>query len=276
LLADGGRTAESLQRSISLYLKIYILKYLKIYILKLIDSSIAPLLNAIRSVASSGGKKRECFMHKTFKSSLKSGIAMLPLGAGLLAASLTSAHAFGGFGNDTAGPGQTISLGAGNSVTLTSSGQGAYDNGFTTPPGSFTGGGSDDSYIGVINNSGAPVSQLTVSCTGCFGFDGDGIDTYSGLSNGTDLTGYGGPNAYFTNYTAGGMTGVVNFITPIASGSTDFFSLETAISTANFSVSVGAVPLPSTWTMLLIGLAGVGFAASRRTTKQNTSAIAVA
>jgi hypothetical protein len=72
-----------------------------------------------------------------------------------------------------------------------------------------------------------------------FGFDGDGIVAYGLPGNGLDSTGYGGPNAYFTNINASATTGVVNFITPIAArGGTGYFSLENALSAATACSSV--------------------------------------
>jgi hypothetical protein len=214
------------------------------------------------------------------KINLRSTAAFLPISVGLLGMSLTSAGAatYGGaIGLDT-GPGEIITV-TNIGATVSSTGQGPYD-------------GSDDTYIGVLNNSSSAISSLTLSCgsNGCFGFDGDGIDRGSYLNitaNASDKSsgGYGGPNAYFT--TTGGTpivstnagTGVVHFLTAIAgNGGTSFFSLEEALTSASFSVSsigtISSTPLPSTWTMLLLGLIGVGFAASRTTTKQSSVAIA--
>lgn len=196
----------------------------------------------------------------------------MPISAGLLALSLSSALAAPVYstsvGFDTNGATELITISpTGAASVSTISGQGPYD-------------GSDDTYIGVLNNYSMTVSSLGLSCTdGCFGFDGDGIDTYAnGGSNGTDTTGYGGSNAYFSNPLSNDFTtsNTVNFITAIAAnGGTGYFSLEDNLSAASVSVtSVNSTPLPATWTMLLIGLVGVGFAASRTTTKQNTVAIA--
>ncbi|HLJ13476.1 MAG TPA: hypothetical protein VKV15_03195 [Bryobacteraceae bacterium] len=108
---------------------------------------------------------------------------------------------------------------AGASVALT--GQGPYDS-------------NDDTLIGVINNSTHPLRTLHLSSVlPIFGFDGDGIDTFGISGNSMDDTGYGGPNAYYTNVSNDGTSGTVNFIIPIPTGGgTGYFSLEAAISSA--------------------------------------------
>jgi hypothetical protein len=105
------------------------------------------------------------------------------------------------------------------------------------------------------------------------GFDGDGIDEANYLNiphNSQDPSGYGGPNAFFTNNL--GTSLVVNFITPIAaSGGTDVFSLEEAVSLNNIVVGI---PEPSTWAMMLLGFAGLGFVAYRKSRTKTTLAAA--
>ncbi len=126
-----------------------------------------------------------------------------------------------------------------NGVYVTVTGQGPYD-------------GSDDITIGVVNNSSQPVRALGLaSQSAIFGFEGDGMDAYGIAGNSYDMTGYGGPNAYFSNPSNGFpslTSGTVNFITPIpAKGGTGYFSLEAPISTA-ISCSLlinGAVPPPN-------------------------------
>jgi PEP-CTERM motif len=145
----------------------------------------------------------------------------------------------------------------------------------TTDPGPYD--GSDDVYFGVINNSSTPVSKFNLSSTSSppIGeFDGDGINTglYLNIPNNpSDSTGYGGPNAFFTNISADLTSLTVNFITPIAAnGGTDIFSLESAAKVNNIVVGT---PEPSTWAMMLAGFAGMGFIAYRkRGTKKILSA----
>jgi hypothetical protein len=125
--------------------------------------------------------------------------------------------------------------------------------------------GSDDVYFGVINNSSTAISKFNISSTSSppIGeFDGDGIVSYGIMGNATDTTGYGGPNAFFTNIAPDLMSLTVNFITPIAAnGGTDIFSLESAAKLSN--IVVGS-PEPSTWVMMLAGFAGMGFIAYRK------------
>ncbi|MGP0038731.1 MAG: hypothetical protein ACLP4R_29835 [Solirubrobacteraceae bacterium] len=126
--------------------------------------------------------------------------------------------------------------------------------------------GSDDSLIGVQNNSSSTIDELPLSVPGSdlFGFDGDGIcdvsapvpsgcvvlpsDT-SGLTCGTGATcafppapgqpaadadaypgstqnGYEGPTSYFTNISADTSSGVVHFSPGIPPNGSAYFSLE--------------------------------------------------
>jgi hypothetical protein len=103
---------------------------------------------------------------------------------------------------------------------VTHTGQGPYDS-------------IEDTLVGVVNNSKQPIAKLGLrSAQTVFGFDGDGIDTYGVAGNSSDSTGYGGPNAYFTDIDPSTTSGTVNFITPIAPGKTAFFSLEEKIQSA--------------------------------------------
>ncbi|HEY1580434.1 MAG TPA: hypothetical protein VGF82_25515 [Terracidiphilus sp.] len=107
-------------------------------------------------------------------------------------------------------------------ATVTVTGQGPYD-------------GADDTLIGVVNNGRVPISTLRLNSTlPIFGFDGDGIVAFGISGNAKDTTGYGGPNAFFTNINSAQTQGDVNFIVPIAAhGGTGFFSLEDALTSAS-------------------------------------------
>ncbi len=125
--------------------------------------------------------------------------------------------------------------------------------------------GNDDTLVGIFNNSGATVATIGLSAsTDIFGFDGDGIcgldhgkhytwvgtglngggfsagNGFSGCPYGN--TGYEGPYVSFSGYSKSTKyeTGNVNFSMPggggLTTGSTTFFSLESKLNAANFSV----------------------------------------
>jgi hypothetical protein len=183
-------------------------------------------------------------MVKFRKTALAVGAAI-----GALALTATAAHAFPGIGADTGGPGLIITFAANGSITTTATGQPlAYDP------------GGDDAYIGVINDTSSAITSINLSSAtlDIFGFDGDGIDVYGGGSNTTDKTGYGGPDAYFTNIGCSNMCGTVNFLNGgiAANGGTGYFSLENQV--ALNQVVVSGVPEPATWAMMIGGFALMG------------------
>jgi hypothetical protein len=120
-----------------------------------------------------------------------------------------------------------INLTDGGPQILADATQGPYD-------------GDDDTLIGIVNNSSASVSSIPLSSSTLpiFGFDGDGICTYIAVCSGntSDTTGYGGPNSYFTDISADTMSGTVDFVTPLAPGSSTYFSLEDALNATSFTV----------------------------------------
>lgn len=127
--------------------------------------------------------------------------------------------------------------------------------------------GNDDALVGVVNHSGAVYSgSFTLSGTGngggIFGFDGDGICTFTHASYCTPTlapTGYEGPNMFFSNYTADPTTGTVNF-NGIAIGGSDFFSLEG--SPASITPVINQTPEPSS--IFLLGTGALSAAAGLR------------
>ncbi len=149
---------------------------------------------------------------------LKRAAILVPAVASCLMTFVMYAHAqCPAFGFDTT-CGTIITITPQLGAVITTTGQGPYE-------------GADDTLVGVVNNSTVPIKSLVLlSQFNIFGFDGDGINIYGAPGNAMDNTGYGGPNAYFTNINAATTMGTVNFIVPVApKGGTTYFSLENAL-----------------------------------------------
>ncbi len=105
--------------------------------------------------------------------------------------------------------------------------------------------GSDDTLVGVLNESSQPVSAEALSSnTGIFGFDGDGICSYSWSGSGAcpfGPTQYEGPNTSFS--IANNNSGSVNFGQPLIPGATAFFGLEDALTQAQIQQSPSYVAM---------------------------------
>jgi hypothetical protein len=151
-----------------------------------------------------------------------------------------------------------ITINADGSITAGSTGQGPYDS-------------SEDTLVGVVNNSPNTLNSLTLSGSDIFAFDYDGQYAYSGVSYGP--TGYEGPNTSFNivdndngtvNFTNGGLAG---------NGGTAWFTLEEDLANVAGGVTVvSGVPEPSTWAMMLLGFAGIGTAMRTRKKRQLATA----
>jgi hypothetical protein len=164
---------------------------------------------------------------------------------------------------DASGCGVLITFGAFGAPAITITGTAAYDD-------------SDDTTVGVVNNSSVSISSLTLTATdpsAAFGFDGDGIQTFAS-TNGVPIgsggvTGYEGPTSTFDLSgvdAAGGGTLVVNFSSVATPGGSSYFSLESDPSLAGTGISVAgtsSVPEPSAYGLLGTGLLGF-FAVARR------------
>jgi hypothetical protein len=130
---------------------------------------------------------------------------------------------------------------------------------------------SEDVLVGVKNNSGTAISSLNItSTTGAFGFDGDGICTYTFVGSsyctasqiaGTDPGDYAGPGVTFTNISGNLNSGTVNFGPAVAAnGGTGYFSLE-GLPSASLVITSGGgggTPAPPSLVLLLAALACMG------------------
>ncbi len=153
-----------------------------------------------------------------------------------------------------------ITRNADGSFTSVSTGVGPYD-------------GNDDTLIGVVNNGPGNLLNLSLSSsTDIFGFDGDGINSYSGGGN-YGVTGYEGPGTSFT--VTDPYHGLVNFLGGgIAPGASAYFALEEDLSGSvggtggpvniGGGTVTGAVPEPSLWVMMIGGFGMVGGFMRRR------------
>ena len=120
--------------------------------------------------------------------------------------------------------------------------------------------GSDDTLVGVVNNSGSPVQAITVSgpSSGLAGFDGDGICTYATGNGGPGFTGdsycdaqqlsgtdpedYEGPDNTFTLDPKSQDDVEVDFNGKgLAPGQSTYFSLEGALTAAAITSRVGTL-----------------------------------
>jgi lysophospholipase L1-like esterase len=110
--------------------------------------------------------------------------------------------------------------------------------------------GSDDTLVGIVNNSSAAVKAITVSGpgSGLAGLDGDGIcsgdyGTWSG-SSGCPYgpTGYEGPGTSLVTKASLPDIAEVDFTGGLAVGKSAYFSLEGALATATLTAREGKLP----------------------------------
>jgi hypothetical protein len=133
---------------------------------------------------------------------------------------------------------------------------------------------SEDFLIGVVNNSSSSVPGITLSGTGIFALDSDGICTFTFVGSGyctpsrvagTDPQDYYGPNTTFAITSVN--NGTVNFTTPIAAGGSAYFSLDGLPSASRVAdpatpgtPAAAGTPALSVWAMLALASMLVGFA----------------
>lgn len=129
-----------------------------------------------------------------------------------------------------AGPGVVLTVDANGFLTVTSTGEGPYDN-------------IEDTYVGIINNSSTPLCGIHLqSPNAIFAFDGDGpcgIDPNTGqpfqpspcspTNNFGGRTGYEGPRLSFDSINVTKTAGTVKFNPPLGQGESTWFGLEEAI-----------------------------------------------
>jgi hypothetical protein len=177
---------------------------------------------------------------------------------------VTGTYATGTVQNDT-GCNVLITFGAGGTVTTT----------FPNAASSYDSGG-DDNLIGILNNSGATITSITLtsSTDDIFAFDGDGIcgdvngaqtTTVPGYTfvgggnpcvNSTDPSGYGGPYTLAAATNVSDMTGTITFGNGgLGNGGSSFFSLEGPVD-LNLQVGPGT-PEPATFSLMGIAMCGL-------------------
>ena len=109
--------------------------------------------------------------------------------------------------------------------------------------------GSDDTLVGIINDSTAAVKAVTVSGPGSdlSGFDGDGICSgdYGAWTGSTGCpygpTGYEGPGTSFVTDPSLPDSAEVDFAGGLAPGKTAYFSLEGALTSAQLTAREGGL-----------------------------------
>ena len=160
-----------------------------------------------------------------------------------------------------------VTVAAGGGITISIVNANPYD-------------GSEDTLVGVVNNSSTPLTSLTLTAAGISSWDSDGICVYAAggaagdtwtsgnssyctaaqLAGTSTPTDYYGPTTTFSNYASGNSV-TVTFTTPVpANGGTTFFSVEQSPSASLVVTQPGlpSTPAPSSIWLIAIGLCALG------------------
>jgi hypothetical protein len=139
---------------------------------------------------------------------------------------------------------------SGNATAFTISAPG-NGNPYDGPPFSVEGDNSDDTLVGIINNSTGSLSSITLTSTnttfgGAFAFSGDGpceyaLELYNFNNCLPSQAGYEGPDNSFGSCGDGGpcsTTDTVFFTTPLGHGASTWFALEGTPASLNLAQQV--------------------------------------
>ena len=112
--------------------------------------------------------------------------------------------------------------------------------------------GSDDTLVGILNESSSAISSISLSSTSqpIYHFDGDGLcgSAYLNITSGCDPSGYAPPGVTFSNIdTTTWESATVNFATALTpTGGHNFFALEEALGTGDVTVTAPLNNTPPT------------------------------